>query len=78
MGAVLMVAGVVFGFVVFALIVVLQQRLLARQAETIEKLRRACERERAGRQLVMSELRSTVDAAKVVSLWDARVRKGLQ
>lgn len=72
--AALLVAGgaVAVTFVLLVWIIVLQQRLIGKQSETIEKLRRACERERAGKMVLESELRFTVDSAKVVSLWSAR------
>lgn len=76
MGALLVAGGAAaVTFVLLAWIIVLQQRLVAKQSETIEKLRRACDRERAGKMVLESELRHTVDSAKVVSLWTARERR---
>lgn len=74
MGALLVAGGAVaLTFALLAWIIVLQQRLVGKQAETIEKLRRACERERAGKMVLEAELAHTVDAGKVVSLWARRV-----
>lgn len=56
----------------FGWVIVVQQRTIRKQVETAETLRRACDRERAGREILESELRHVLDTAAVVTMWRKR------